>query len=244
MQINLHKCQNANIELNSRLSTASNYIALITEPLISKRGKMVDVCNGKAFDAGKKIYRACIIADPKLNAWAVPQFTSEDMTTICLKIKNRNVYVTSVYMDIDMTDPPPKFDSLLEHCRGAHSPLVVGTDSNSHSIFWGCDDTNTRGLMVEGYIFRYDLTVHNRGVTNTFLGGRGSTIIDLTLTNNLLEDDIFNWKVDESASMSDHRYVLFEMDSYHQKELDQVNLKKADWSMFRGILDKHVNDSP
>jgi hypothetical protein len=214
---------------------------MVTEPLVSKRGKLVSINNGKVFYDSNK-YRACIITDPRLNAWAVPQFSSPDMATCCVTIKNRDIYLTSVYMDINNPNPPAKLDLLLEHCRSSDRAIVVSTDSNAHSELWQSDETNERGDMIEAIMFRYNLTLHNRGETLTYFGGNGSSIIDLTFTNNLISNCISNWRVDLTASMSDHRYVCFEMDADIPADISAVNIKKADWPVFRGVINKHIND--
>ena len=126
-------------------------------------------------------------------------------------------------------------------------PIVIGMDSNAHSkALWGSSDTNARGLTLEDFVSTFNLVVLNTGSTPTFKTCRAESVIDVTLVNqeayNLLQ--IKNWKVDESISFSDHRYIRFEVSCCEPERKKSRNLAKADWGQFKILLDGAATSLP
>ena len=71
----------------------------------------------------------------------------------------RTVYCAAVYLDINLTVRLLKFVQLLEICDSKRIPLIVGADSNAHSVMWGCEETSKRGEDLEELLLRFNLNV-------------------------------------------------------------------------------------
>jgi retrotransposon-encoded endonuclease len=107
----------------------------------------------------------------------------------------------------------------------------------------GGNITDTRGAHLLDFIAQLNLEVVNESDSSpTFATVNGQSWIDVTLTRDL---DITNWKVEEEEeSLSDHRYVTFEIvRGNFSPKIDQgvrFNTRKADWSKFKITLTESV----
>ena len=117
--------------------------------------------------------------------------------------ESTRVYFCSVYLDITINTYPAALDNLIQHCSTQGNKLVIGMDSNAHSVLWG-DETNSRGEWLEEFILDSDLNLENLGRKPTFTGRQTSTIIDITLTLNVESN---NWKVTDEVTLSDHTLI-------------------------------------
>ena len=86
-------------------------------------------------------------------------------------------------MDITVNVYPQTLIKLIQHCTSSGDKLIIGMDSNAHSVLWG-NETNSRGEWLEEFILDSNLTVENQGLKPTFIARQTSTIIDITLTLN------------------------------------------------------------
>ena len=116
----------------------------------------------------------------------------------------------------------------------------MGTDSNAYSPMWGSADLNSRGEDLETIVLSKNLTVLNVGDKPTFSTSRAESVIDVTLMNNeaiqtLKADD---WRVCDQPSFSDHNYIKFTLGQYNSHEEKYQNLKRADWTEFRSLLNQ------
>ena len=127
--------------------------------------------------------RAASWCNNYLCPWLVERFTDEDICVIAFKMDSRTVYCAAVYLDIYLTVRLQKFVQLLEFCDSKRIPLIVGADSNAHSVLWGCEETNKRGEELKELILRFYLNVANRGGEYTFSTSRANSIIEITLVN-------------------------------------------------------------
>ena len=127
--------------------------------------------------------------------------------------------------------------NLVKFCLNNDYPLIIGSDSNAHSSSWGCEDTNKRGIEFDNLIINQDLIINNIGNTPTFVNHLGSSIIDITITNSLANSMISNWHVDTNDSLSDHRYIEYNLNfAFNPSNSTHRNWKKADWSTFTKLM--------
>ena len=75
--------------------------------------------------------------------------------------------VASVYLDIKMDPVPEWLEKLVDFARVKKYSLILGMDSNSHSVLYGLD-TNARGEELESFIVNNALSVENIGTVPTF----------------------------------------------------------------------------
>ena len=238
-QINLHRSHHSKAELDQRLSD----IALITEPPLNKRKEPSLSFSGYTVHFNANSPRTAIRTNNQLVCNLVPAFSSGDVTTICVQINHdKHVYVSSVYLDIleEIPGDNSMLSQLVQHCQAEEIPLVIGADSNAHSVLWGCVESNQRGEEMETFLETHNLSVLNVGQTPTFNRNDQHTIIDITLTNvyghrQLMVD---NWKVDSDCSFSDHSYITFDIAGPEPTQRMRRNLRKVHWDGFRRDLQK------
>ena len=161
------------------------------------------------------------------------------MCVASIKIKNQEVYICSLYLDILKEVHIPAFLRLVEWCNRERMPLVIGMDSNAHSPLWGSDERNARGEELEETFLAKNLTVMNVGNEPTFETSRAKSCIDITVVNNMVLQslNLMDWEVSTEASFSDHKYVTFSLGKYIPVEEKYRNLRKADWNLFQNMLD-------
>ena len=109
-------------------------------------------------------------------------------------------------------------------------------DSNAHSVLWGNSSNNSRGDELEEFVFGNNLTTLNVGNTPTFESGVGKSFIDLTMTNINALNRVQNWRVDEEASLSDHRYIKFVYERGLNSDHWFRNVRKTNWRLFQNVL--------
>ncbi len=214
-------------------------VFFITEP--SARKGSFPKSNYECFQASTgETVRATMVVERLLNPWKVEKFTSPDCSVVAIMIDGRQVYLCSCYLDITKDVHQPELISVSKHCNRYRIPLVIGADTNAHSMLWGCDEMNSRGSDLEELMLSLHLNVLNLGSESTFMSSRADSIIDVTMVNataiTLL--DLEDWRVDKSMSASDHRYLLFSIGRFTPKGELVRNLKRADWETFRSILDQ------
>ena len=239
-QINLQHSKAATAELVKRLEVtdhAATTVVLVQEPWLVK-GKVCGfggVTDLKVLHVGKTA-RAMIIFKGTCDVWLVPEFSGNDICTAVMKTDCSEVFFTSVYCDIKMAIKNDTLSNLTNFCNVNSKELVLGVDSNAHSVITGSLTNNNRGDELEEFIMEYNLMVKNEGNTPTFEAGVGSSFIDVTLVNFKAIDYVSNWKVDKEASMSDHRYIQFTYGKGSKSCRWFRNIKKANWSLFQRIL--------
>ena len=130
------------------------------------------------------------------------------------------------------------FFKLVDKCKHDSTPLVIGMYSNSHHPLWGSADTNVRGVDLSELFISKNLMVMNWWSEPTFKRQGAESVIDITVMNNAALNalNLTDWHVGSEPSMSDHRYINFNMGSYVPYEENCRNLKKANWERFKEIL--------
>ena len=239
VQINLHKSIAASAVLNKR----DEKICFITEPN-SYGGKVKNLVKPNTqvlASDGSNPLRAAIRVDRDLHPWMVPEWSDGDLCVVGVKIESKLCYIGSLYLDILKDVRHRSFLRLVDECNHHRIPLVVGMDSNAHSPLWGCSDRNARGEELEDVLISKNLTVLNNGTVPTFSNKHGKSIIDVTIANAyaLQNLNLSGWVVSNEDSLSDHRYIKFELGEYAPHEEKVRNLKKANWTQFAEALDRN-----
>ena len=240
-QINLHHAKSATAELARRVKElkGKSYIFCIQEPWIND-SKVKGLNNlGNLHYVQNEFTltpRTCILSSKNLNLWLDPELSNDDLTACTFKYKGDYIYLVSAYLSNLITpDENAYFSKLVAKINSRRKPAIFACDSNAHSTLWCCDENNARGDELETVIARANLTIHNIGDTPTFACSRGSSIIDITLTNAFFPYSIQDWHVDLSDSFSDHRYILFGLPGRGEKTF-QRNIRKTDWQIFEDNL--------
>ena len=207
---------------------------MITEPWVRDGAIQGLKLHGNLFYVKKKGSnpRSCILASRDLNLWTVCGLSDSDTTTCNIRVKNKDYFITSAYLDKLMNIEESKMLSVIEHCDKHKKPLLIATDSNSHSKTWGNTYNDARGATVESIVDTYALRIYNVGAVPTFVAAVGETVIDLTISNTHFDLSIDAWKVDQTDSMSDHRYLSFEIDIEPAGRVWRRNIHTTNWQKF------------
>ena len=146
----------------------------------------------------------------------------------------RKVYVVSVYCDINISCVLLQLEQLLWDKKGRD--ILISMDANAHSPMWGSMDSNSRGNMIEEFIFLHDLQVCKKGFLPTFVGRGTGTVIGITLCTRNFYDYKGRWKVDPRNHLSDHRRISFWLDLETPASSRSWAFKKADWGKFSTLI--------
>ena len=233
----MHRCYSASVDLQRRLERDAVFMALIQEPYTFGGLATINPSGSIVFQASTgadERNRAAIVVSSSLRAWSVPEFTNNDMVTVALDCSAGTIWCSSVYMPGDSEDPPPpmKVRSLIQHCEYSSIPLIIGCDANAHNTVWNSTNNNERGEALWDYLISTNLEICNRGHEPTFVIQNRREVLDLTLVSMNFADEVSNWRVDESPSLSDHRCIRFNLAECNCITKVSRNLKRADWAQY------------
>jgi hypothetical protein len=101
-------------------------------------------------------------------------------------------------------------DGLMRFVKGGR--ILIAVDSNARSKTWHDVKTNSRGRKMEEYLASKQLHIINEESDMfTFHNSRGSSNIDLTVTNNNLIVALNEWEISAEESLSDHSYLKYKI---------------------------------
>lgn len=232
-QINLQHAGLARDELNHR----SYDIDLVTEPYI-RHGQLqgFHIVGSRVF-AVEPSPRALIrIRHPKVTALQINNYCTKDIVTVGIQYREGKwVYLCSAYLDINDNEVIPQtLRDITHYCKREGIPLLIAADSNAHSYLWG-DSENERGTLLAEFLEEAELMVCNRGIAPTYSRCNASSVIDITVINQhfFSELEVLNWRVEQEASFSDHKYILFGVQMYMSPLTAGYNFRKGNWDLFR-----------
>ena len=244
-QINANKCRLANDAICKLMRENIHCIYLITEPYITKYGKIPGLPRNYSF-YGTSSSRAIIIAPTIMPLFMCHELSSKDYTVCLYDDGTSKMFFCSVYLDQVIREVvSQQMTKIMDFFEAEKVQAILSLDTNAHSVFWNCDETDSRGSQLEEFVITHDLHVLNVGHTPTFqparydsASGRYGTIIDVTL---LLGDrrKVQNWHVKNENFHSDHKMI--EMSLVDKKISDPV-VQKVDWNNFLSHLEADLQD--
>ena len=229
-QINLNKCKLANIQLCQLIKRDTHTVYLITEPYFYNK-KIPGLPKGFCF-FGSYNSRAIIIAPSRMSLFLCHELSHPDFT-VCLYDDGKNKkYLVSMYLDILKNVSSDNLVNIFEVIQDVQVPAIFGLDSNAHSTFWGCAESNPRGIEMEDLIMHFNLSVLNVGDEPTWRRDNLSSIIDITLTMGS-NNDVKGWHITNHILHSDHRMLeLYFLD----KKISPTMIEKVNWDQFKKNL--------
>src|SRR6266496_610358 len=235
-QLNLQKSRVATANFSQCLINWSKLpcFALLQEPYTSTYGLVGFPRTSQMFFASKSP-RAAIIASPDLKLWAMDDFTTADISCCLWKTGHRQwptIIVVSAYLDITKPAASPELEKLLIYCENKNYPVVMGCDTNSHSVGWGCPQNNLRGDVIDELIHRHSLSVINVGSVPTFETVRARSIIDVSLVHDSLYNNCANWKVLDKDFLSDHKCLEFFLNLCQPSPGPITDWRRTDFNAF------------
>lgn len=110
--------------------------------------------------------------------------------------------------------------------RNAKKSLLFGGDLNAKFSTWGPKNTDKRGESLEELIAAHQLMTANVGEEPTFIRANGVTsYIDITVHEEALS--IQDWEVLTDETMSDHRYITYQVTQAMEGETKETNMKQG-----------------
>lgn len=130
-------------------------------------------------------------------------------------------------------------DSLMQDHKKCGGESIIMGDLNVKSPLWGSPITDLRGRYWAEWLASLDLVVLNTGYAPTFVRGSCESFIDITCATQSIATQVEKWQVLEEESLSDHRFIYFELKGLGgQKERTNEKTKVAyDWEVFEILLD-------
>ena len=89
--------------------------------------------------------RASIISN--LELIEISALCTKDSAVAIIKHRGGKYLLVSQYMDINLDVRGDHVDKILNYAAGMNIPLLMGADTNSHTILFG-PDSNRRGLVL------------------------------------------------------------------------------------------------
>jgi len=139
-----------------------------------------------------------------------------------------------------------ELDSVVEELESRYT--IIAGDFNAKNRMWGARITNSRGEKISRWAASKDLRLLNEGTSPTCVRHHGDSIIDLTWSTADMYSQIYEWKVLEEYTHSDHMYIMFKLrfddacDSVNMYSVNanDVNMRNAnDVNMYN--MDNSVN---
>jgi hypothetical protein len=149
------------------------------------------------------------------------------------------------YLPYDSDEPPP-LKGLREvvYCSRNKLQFIIGCDANAHHIIWGSTDINPRGECLMEYLVSTNLSILNKGNEPTFVISNRKEVIELTLGTDKIGDLVTNWHVSDEISMSDHRYIVFQVGDLEVTRITYRNPKRTNWESYQEDLKVNLGFVP
>ena len=154
------------------------------------------------------------------------EFTDQCMATMCMRIGGKPIIFASIYMngldenrrEIPIDPDLEKLNRLIDRAEQDGAGLIIGTDANAHSPSWGGIADDKRGRNLTDFIEPQHLVLHNdpkQGATFVNykeIRGRltfGHSYIDLTMSRDLSQRHLTEWKCHRDSFTLDHKLISF-----------------------------------
>jgi hypothetical protein len=249
LQINLQRSKTATAHLNRVITERKIDIVLVQEPYHIGNKVCGFPINYKVFQHENELIpkAAVIIINPTLNAIKILNHTINYMVTINLQLEGKIYSIVSMYCSPlnDMTQEITFLSNALHFLKPQY--LIIGVDSNAKSRVWFNNRDDNRGNILNEFVCEQNFIILNDNkFFPTFHNTRGESFIDLTITNINASLLINSWQVLEEDSLSDHRFIQFEL----KENIQEINFKNTrrfltkniDWSPFKNEMQKHNLD--
>ena len=136
-----------------------------------------------------------------------------------------------------------KVRRLVNSCMELNEQLLIGIDANAHNLVWGSKDTNSRGEYLLEFLVESNLEILNRGQEPTFRNAVREDVIDITVGTMAMGDYVKLWHVTREHSISDHRYIKFEIEMGIKQTITYRNPRKTDWDSYKRDLNTYLNET-
>ena len=246
-QINLQHSKVASANIRRLLADMHTKIFLIQEPYFFKEIRGLDNDWGFTYylKNGYKS-RACVYIRKDVDAMMLPQFCSNDMVVVQVNVRRGlriiKLLCCSLYLPYDAPVISTILENFITFCNENSLPYLIGCDANAHHILWGSSNINERGEQLMDFISSNNLFILNKGNEPTFVNSIREEVIDISLCSESLIPDISDWFVWDELSLSDHRYIIFEIGNIRFKPIFIRNPRATNWEVYKERLEALLLD--
>ena len=144
---------------------------------------------------------------------------------------NKTMTICSLYLSPSKPVSQRDVEDLINQLP---SPFLLLGDFNGHSLLWGSNHHDPRGVMLEDLFSNFNLSVFNNGDSTYIHPATGTkSVLDLSVCHPSLLLD-FEWSVHDDLCGSDHFPVLLKSTiNQDEPNIGRWNLKSADWPTFQ-----------
>jgi hypothetical protein len=125
---------------------------------------------------------------------------------------------------------------IIDYCYSRKKQLIIGYDAHAHHTLWGSTGDNPRGESLMEYLVSSNLNILNHGNKPTFVVSNRLEVIDLTLGTKEIVNLVTNWHVSDETSLSDHRYICFQIANILINQVSYRNSRKTNWESYKDDL--------
>ncbi|VEN55528.1 unnamed protein product [Callosobruchus maculatus] len=145
---------------------------------------------------------------------------------VCLVFESFRLYCCYISSNISMKQFQ-KVESVMNNCICKPGESIILGDLNAKSSRWGSPMDDRRGKYLADWMAAFNLVVHNNGNEPTFVKGDCRSFIDVTMSTAKIAEKIQNWRVLKDESLSDHRFIYFEVvgDTIGEKSVEKQRVK-------------------
>jgi hypothetical protein len=178
------------------------------------------------------------------------EFCSRDATTVRITYTygggNRELVITSAYLPYDSDEPPPSKEvkDITDYCYSRKKQLIIGCDANAHHTLWGSISVNPRGESLMEYLVSSNLNILNHGNEPTFVVSNRKEVIDLILGTNKIANLVSNLHLSDEKSLSDHRYICFQIGNISINQVTYRNPRRTNWESYKDDLKVNLETLP
>lgn len=245
LQANLHHAAAAAAVVECCLVERKADLALIQEPWVHNSTILGLNAAGKVlYNTSGTKPRACIIFNNNTEFLPVAELCTDDLIAAYVNLKGwrgPRVIVCSAYLPGEKTNPSAELIPVVEYAQRHNAELLVGCDANAHHTNWGSTDVNDRGELLNDFLIANCLQTLNNGCEPTFVTRVRQEVLDITFATINLARHIFDWRVSDENSMSDHRHICFNL----TKQLSTQTVtfrdpRRTDWAGYCSHLERNL----
>ena len=127
------------MELLNKINAMSSYIALVTEPYCFKKTLSMPPRNSTALPSKKSEHpRAAIFCSKDIKIHEITELSHRDMAIGVTTMDRKQTAIISLYLDIKDKPVPEFLIKAIEYCKKRGYSILIGSDTNSHSLLWDC----------------------------------------------------------------------------------------------------------
>lgn len=213
VQINLNHCRLACNSIIQKIQADDIDFVLFQDPLLTSKSILWGI--PPSWPCYYSDSKSAGIMTPNKSFHLISSFSTQNCIKINLTNNNNEVISIASCYSAPSSDLTEDLTQISNSLTGS-APIIIGGDFNARLSSLGYRTTDGRGNTMADFILQHNLVILNDPDSNTFdtisennVRRKGNP--DLTLISPSLLANISEWHVDPSPSLSDHKYVCFNL---------------------------------